>query len=135
MIDRTGVAEPVLRNSQSESMDLFVQDLELSLHKPYNSQSLAYEEVFRLDAQVDFYTLIREGKLDLKKFLMIKGDVERAAFMNLFVNPRGNIRRGKAPLEKLLEEFDSFWSETIEDLVEGDGEKFDDAIQYRFSKQ
>lgn len=99
LIDRSGVAQPVLRNSQSESMDLFVQDLERSLHRPYNSGKLVYDEIFKADGQVDFIALIRDGKLDLKQFVMIKGDVERAAFMNLYVNPRGKVRPGKAPIK------------------------------------
>ena len=105
------------------------------MHKPYSSQLLSYDQVFRLDQEVDFYTLVRQGKLDLKQFMMIKGDVERAAFMNLFINPRGQIRSGKAPVDKLRQEFDAFWTENIADLVEGDGQMFDKAIQYGFQSQ
>lgn len=38
-------AEPVLRNSLSESMNLFVEDMEKKFHAHFNSQDLKKEEV------------------------------------------------------------------------------------------
>jgi hypothetical protein len=44
MIDES--AHPVMRNSQSESMDIFIQDFERGLHDFWESDKLVKDEVY-----------------------------------------------------------------------------------------
>ena len=38
-------ADPILRNSQSESMDIFINDIEKELHRTYESENLKRDEI------------------------------------------------------------------------------------------
>ena len=90
LVDQSGTAEPVLRNSASESMDLFLKDMERNLSHPFNSAKLSKSLI--LDFNEDFYHLIKSKKLTFTQAVMIRSDVERQAFFNLCFSKNGRVK-------------------------------------------
>ena len=57
LIDPSGQSEPILRNTQGESMNIFIKDLEQNLKQYYQSDNLQRDRVFDLR---DGNTLIQQ---------------------------------------------------------------------------
>ena len=67
-------AQPVMRNSQTESMEIFISDLESKMKNHYQSQNLNKDEVVDAFVSNQMGTLLRQRKLTSHQLRLLRSD-------------------------------------------------------------
>lgn len=116
---------PVLRNSQSESMNQFIQDLEEKLKSHHMSGHLKKSEVFDVKPGNTFYEQMRQGKLKPNHIRMLRSDTEVSNLTKLILSPKENYSDIKAEFDNLIASY--------ADLVDGDGKEFEERIMFTYN--